>query len=86
MLYFSLCLQEPDASKSIRIPALLHILNCQQKDFHMAKSGFGLQDMGTAMNPQHNEGMWQIYSHLRSLTTEAKLSNLSQKKDNYFAI
>jgi len=52
----------------------------------MAKSGFGLQDMGTAMSPQHNEGMWQIYSHLRSLTTEAKLSNLSQKKDNYFAI
>lgn len=86
MLYFSLCLQEPDASESIRIPALLHILNCQHKDFRVAQTGFGLQDMGTATSPQHSEGMWQIYSHLPSLTTEARPSNLSQKKDNYFAI
>lgn len=44
MLYFSLRLQELDAFKSIRISALLHILTCQQEDFHFAKSDSGLQE------------------------------------------
>lgn len=51
MLYFSLRLQELDAFKSIRISALLHILTCQQEDFHFAKSDSGLQDTGTATSP-----------------------------------
>ena len=51
MLYLILRLQELDVFKSIRISALLHILTCQHKDFHFAKSDSGLQDTGTATSP-----------------------------------